>query len=263
MADRRDDYKDDDRSDNNADGALPRRRFLLGAGTAVAAGLATGLQAQNAPGVSTNAQNAPGVSTNAQTAHSTEPVTLLVLTAPEAAFFSAVADSMIPADELTPSGTDCGIVSFIDRQLAGAWGGGAKMYRSGPHRSAKREYGYQLPMTPKEFFSAGIVAANAWTRKTWKKDFDGLAPQQRIDALAALEAGKADLGKLSSRQFFEALLDLVMEGFFADPMYGGNRDKVAWKMVGFPGLPALYANLIVQYRDKRYAPEPKSIADFS
>jgi gluconate 2-dehydrogenase gamma chain len=248
------DCRDDDKSDNNADGALPRRRFLLGAGTAVAAGMAPGLRAQTAPGVSPLAQTGPG---------SAGPETLLVLTAPEAAFFSAAADSMIPADELTPSGTDCGIVNFIDRQLAGAWGGGAKMYRSGPHRSAKREYGYQLPMTPKEFFSAGIVAANAWTRKTWKKDFDRLAPQQRIDALTALEAGKADLGKLSSRQFFEALLNLVMEGFFADPMYGGNRDKVAWKMVGFPGLPALYANLIVQYRDKRYAPEPKSIADFS
>jgi gluconate 2-dehydrogenase gamma chain len=248
MADHRDDG--DEGTGNNAEGALPRRRFLLGAGGAVAAGLAPGLQAQTAP----SAAAAP---------RSAEPETFLALTAPEAAFFSAAADSMIPADELTPSGTDCGIVIFIDRQLAGAWGGGAKMYRNGPHRSARREYGYQLPMTPKEFFSAGIVAANAWTRKTWNRDFDGLAPQQRIDALKALEAGKADLGGLSSRQFFEALIELVMEGFFADPMYGGNRDKVAWKMVGFPGLPALYANLIVQYRDKRYAPEPKSIVDFS
>ena len=246
MADDRSDHK----SDDGADGALPRRRFLLGAGTAMAAGLAPGVHAQAAPAT-------------AAAPRSAEPETFLVLTAPEAAFFSAVADSMIPADELTPSGTDCGVVIFVDRQLAGAWGGGAKMYRSGPHRSAKREYGYQLPMTPKEFFSAGIVADNAWTRKTWNRDFDGLSPQQRIDALKALEAGKADLGRLNGRQFFEALLDLVMEGFFADPMYGGNRDKVAWKMVGFPGLPALYANLIAQYRDKRYAPEPKSIADFS
>lgn len=226
----------------------PRRRFLLGAGTAVAAGLAPAVHAQAALPAS---------------ARSAEPETLLVLTAPEAAFFSAVADAMIPADELTASGTDCGVVSFIDRQLAGAWGGGAKLYRSGPHRSAKREYGYQLSLTPKEFFSAGIVAANAWSRKTWKKDFDGLTTLQRNEALKALEEGKADLGHLSSRQFFEALLELVMEGFFADPMYGGNRNKVSWKLVGFPGLPALYTKLIVTYRDKRYAPEPKSIADFS
>src|SRR5258706_77218 len=128
------DCGDDHGSDEAADGTLARRRFRLGAGTAVAAGLA--------PGVSTNAQAAPG----AASPRGAGPETLLVLTAPEAAFFSAIADAMIPADELTPSGTDCGIVTFIDRQLAGAWGGGAKMYRSGPHRSAKREYCYQLPM---------------------------------------------------------------------------------------------------------------------
>ena len=28
-----------------------------------------------------------------------------------------------------------------------------------------------------------------------------------------------------------------MAGFFSDPVYGGNRDKIAWKMIGFPGLP--------------------------
>ena len=65
------------------------------------------------------------------------------------------------------------------------------------------------------------------------------------------------------RQFFDALLNLVMEGFFADPIYGGNRDKVAWKMIGYPGLPALYANSIDEYRHKRYLVEPRSIADFS
>ena len=224
----------------------PRRRFLLGAGTAVAAGLVPAVDA----GAETPVKRA-------------EPETFQVLTAPEVAFFSAVADCMIPADELTPSGTDCGVVNFIDRQLAGAWGGGAKMYRNGPHQTAKREYGYQLPLTPREFFAAGVVAVNLWTRKTWKKDFDGLGPQLRNEALQALEEGKADLGHLSARQFFEALLELIMEGFFADPMYGGNRGKVAWKLVGFPGLPALYSKLIVTHRDKRYDPEPKSIADFS
>jgi gluconate 2-dehydrogenase gamma chain len=54
-----------------------------------------------------------------------------------------------------------------------------------------------------------------------------------------------------------------MEGFFSDPIYGGNRNKVSWKMIGFPGLPATYANLIEPYRNKRYAVDPQSIADFS
>ena len=85
----------------------------------------------------------------------------------------------------------------------------------------------------------------------------------RDTAEAWLEQGKAEFVDFSSRQFFEALLAITMEGFFADPIYGGNRDKVAWKMVGFPGLPATYANMIEQYRGKRYVAEPQSIADFS
>ena len=63
--------------------------------------------------------------------------------------------------------------------------------------------------------------------------------------------------------FFDALLTLTQEGLFADPMYGGNRNKVAWKMIGFPGLPASYRDEIKTYYNKRYDKEPQSIADFS
>jgi gluconate 2-dehydrogenase gamma chain len=170
---------------------------------------------------------------------------------------------MIPADALSPSGTDCGVVTFIDRQLAGSFGGGAKLYRAGPFRKGKPEHGYQLPLTPREFVGVGIAATNAWVRKVHGKDFHRLTPKEREDALKALEAGKAELGDFDGRQFFDALLNLVMEGFFADPIYGGNRDKVAWKMIGYPGLPALYANSIDEYRHKRYLVDPQSIADFS
>src|SRR5712691_3559077 len=235
--------------DTMTDETLPRRRFLLGAGTAVAAGLAspvpTPAEAQ-AP-----APSAP------------EPEALLTLTASEHAFIVAAVDTMIPADELSPSGSECGVATFIDRQLASAWGGGAKMYRSGPFRKAKPEYGYQLPLTPRQFFAAGIVAANAWTHKVYGKDFDRLAANEREYALKALEQGKADLGDFDAKPFFEALLQITMEGFFADPIYGGNRNKAAWRMIGFPGLPAVYSHLIEQYRNKRYVVEPQSIADFS
>ena len=65
---------------------------------------------------------------------------------------------MIPADELSPSGSDCGCATYIDRQLASAWGGGAKMYRSGPYLKGKPEQGYQLPLTPADFITTGIAA---------------------------------------------------------------------------------------------------------
>ena len=235
------------------DATIPRRKFLLGAGvagTAVAAGLASQAEAQ------TSALSPAPAPAN-------EPVTYLTLSALEAAFLSAVADSMIPADELSPSGTDCGVVVFIDRQLAGSFGGGAKLYRSGPFRKGKPEHGYQLALTPREFVGAGITATNDWVRKVNGKDFHRLSPKEREDALKALEAGKAELGDFDRREFFDALLTLVMEGFLADPIYGGNRNKAAWKMIGYPGLPALYANSIDEYRHKRYLVDPQSIVDFS
>src|SRR6267154_502584 len=146
------------------DDTIARRNFLLGAGTTVAAGLAAPAAAQTP--------------TPAAPATNNEPPPLLILSATEAAFMAAVADTMIPADALSPSGTDCGIVTFVDRQLASAWGGGAKMYRSGPFRKAKPEYGYQLPLTPRQFFAAGIVAANGWTHKVYGKDFDRLTANE-------------------------------------------------------------------------------------
>jgi gluconate 2-dehydrogenase gamma chain len=232
-----------------ADEHIPirRRNFLMGAGTAVAASLAAPVAAE------------------AQTAASAPPDAepLLTLTQTEHAFFVAAADTLIPADNLSPSGSQCGVATFIDRQLAGAYGGGARLYRDGPFTKAKPELGYQLPLNPREFFRAGIVAANDWSRKTYGKDFDRLADADREAALKAMEAGKAEFSGFSSRMFFNALLDLSMEGFFADPIYGGNRDMAAWKMVGYPGLPATYREDIKKYFGKKYDKSPQSIADFS
>jgi gluconate 2-dehydrogenase gamma chain len=233
-----------------AESSIPRRNFLKGAGaagTGVAA-LTTGFETTPAEAATLQAAPAEG---------------WLVLTAEEAAFYSAAADTMIPADELSPSGTDCGIPVFIDRQLASAWGAGAKMYRSGPFHQGLPEQGYQLSLTPRDFFAAGVQAANAWSQQTYGKTFDRLAPGQRIDALKAMEDGNAKFDGFDLKAFFQRLLAITMEGFFSDPLYGGNRNKVSWRMLGFPGLPATYADKIEQYRNKRYVAEPQSIADFS
>jgi gluconate 2-dehydrogenase gamma chain len=244
-----------------ADETIPRRKFLVGAGlvgsglagTAVAAGMAQSPPAE--------AQAPAPAATVAPPAPQAEP--LLLLNETEHAFVAAAVDTIIPADELSPSGSACGCDTYIDRQLASAYGGGAKMYRAGPYVKGKPEQGYQLPLTPAEFFTAGIAAANVWSRKTYGHDFDRLDPDKRIEALKAMEEGKAEFANFSSRAFFARLLAMTMEGFFGDPIYGGNRNKASWKMLGFPGLPATYANVVEEYRDKRYVAEPQSIADFS
>jgi gluconate 2-dehydrogenase gamma chain len=229
---------------------IRRRNFLLGASA-----LATSIT----PIAGTEAQTAPA----AAPAPSDQPEPLLTLTATEHAFFAAAADTMIPADELSPSGSDCGVATFIDRQLAGSYGAGARLYRDGPFAKAKPEFGYQLQLNPREFFRAGISAANDWSRKTYGKDFDRLADADRIAALKAMEGGTAEFAGVSSRGFFEALLQITMEGFFADPIYGGNRNMASWKMVGYPGLPATYREDIKKYFGKKYDKPPHSIADFS
>ncbi|HEX4410732.1 MAG TPA: gluconate 2-dehydrogenase subunit 3 family protein [Xanthobacteraceae bacterium] len=235
---------------------LPRRKFLLGvgvAGSAVVAGLASPpAQAET---------TATAAATPTVTPVEAEP--LLFLNEIQHAFVVAAVDMLIPADELSPSGSDCGCAVYIDRQLASAWGGGAKMYRAGPYFKGKPEQGYQLPLTPAEFFVAGITAANEWSHRTYGHDFDRLPPDKRVEALKAMEEGKADFKNFNAKAFFGRLHAMTVEGFFADPIYGGNRGKVSWKMLGFPGLPATYAQFIDEYRDKRYVADPQSIADFS
>jgi gluconate 2-dehydrogenase gamma chain len=235
---------------------LPRREFLKGAGAGAASGAVAALAAT---GLGQEAQAAPAPAPAVP-----EPEVWLTLNATEAAFIKAAVDTLIPADNLTPSGSDCGVAVFIDRQLAGGFGNGARLYRSGPYFPAKAEHGYQLSLSPRDFFRAGIEETNAWTKKTYGKDFDRLSEGQREEALKALEAGRADFGGgFTSAFFFDQLLQLTMEGFFADPIYGGNKDKVAWKMIGFPGLPASYREEIKTYFGKKYDKAPQSIADFS
>jgi gluconate 2-dehydrogenase gamma chain len=55
----------------------------------------------------------------------------------------------------------------------------------------------------------------------------------------------------------------VIEGLFADPIYGGNRNKAGWRMIGFPGVVAVHQQNILKFRDKKFTAEPRSIADLS
>jgi gluconate 2-dehydrogenase gamma chain len=239
-----------EREEFMVDETIPRRDFLRGAVVGTAA-LATG----NPPPAQAQAPAVASAPADAEAR--------LTLTATEYDFIVAAVDTLIPADELSPSASQCGVAAFIDRQLAGAYGMGARLYRQGPFPKAKPELGYQLSLNPREFFRAGIESANAWTRKTYGKDFDRLAEKEREAALKAMEEDKAPFAGFSSRMFFDALLQITMEGFFSDPMYGGNRDMAGWKMVGYPGLPATYREEIRTYFGKKYDRPPRSIADFS
>jgi gluconate 2-dehydrogenase gamma chain len=187
----------------------------------------------------------------------------LTLTEAEAAFLTAAADTIIPADALSPAASDCGVIDFIDCELAGPYGDGARLYRDGPIAKGKPEHGYQLGLSPREFFRQGIAAAEAWAQARFGKSFAALDEPERQAAFTEIESGEAAFDNFEAREFFDALIAIVMEGFFADPYYGGNRDMAGWKMIGYPGLPADYQHAMEHFRGKRYRPKPRSIGDYA
>ncbi len=230
-----------------------RRAFLTGAGVVGVASASAQVLSPVAP-----AQAQPS-------AQPPEPAGYTYLKPAEAAFVEALVDHMIPKDELTGSGTDIGIATFIDRALAGSWGKGDRLYRQGPWAPGTANQGYQLPLTPAELYRAGIAGSNAYCRKAFGKDFDQCAAEQKETFLKDLSAGKITLeGGLPGRVFFAVFYENVMEGLFADPIYGGNKDKVGWKMIGFPGVMANNAENVKKFNEgQRYPVTPVGIADLS
>ena len=189
-----------------------------------------------------------------------EPRAYMYLTAPEVAFIDAAVARLIPADELGPGAKEAGVTYFIDQQLLGAYGTMAKQYRQGPWAEGTPQQGYQSPLTPQEIYRVAIRETNLHCAGQYGKTFDELAPEQQDLVLRGLDEGTLALASVPARLFFILLLTNTQEGFFADPVYGGNRDKIGWKLVGFPGVAAVYT----EHVDKHGVPyrvEPVSIAD--
>jgi len=232
-----------------------RRDFLKGAVVGGAAAATTSVVTPQ------TAQGAVATSTNAATPAAQG---YSFLNIDEAAFVEALVDHMVPADDLTPSGTDLGIAIFIDRALGGAWGKGDRLYMQGPWKQGAPSQGYQLPLTPAQLYRAGIEATNAHCRKTYGKTFDALDETQREAVLIGVSTAKITFDSgLPVRVFWGTLYQTVMEGMFSDPIYGGNRNKAGWKLIGFPGAIAVHRENVEKYRDRKFPNEPVGIADMS
>ena len=100
----------------------------------------------------------------------------LSLGADEAAFVESMVDAMCPADALTPAGTACGLAVYIDRQLAGDFGRGARRYSDGPWLIGKPEHGPQLPMTPAPTAPARACRQSLAAEQAPTRAFASVAP---------------------------------------------------------------------------------------
>jgi gluconate 2-dehydrogenase gamma chain len=171
-------------------------------------------------------------------------------TADEAALVEAVVDRLIPFDDRGPGGKDAGCAVFIDRQLAGPYGRGDGLYLKPPFMRGMATQGYQMPDAPAARYRAGLKALADYVKTAFVgKSLPQLSSDDQDKVLTGLESGSIALKDVSGTQFFTLLLQNTQEGFFADPIYGGNRDMVGWKLVGFPGTRYDYRDWVERYNE--------------
>lgn len=193
-------------------------------------------------------------------ATATRPAGYVFLTPAEAAFVEAAVARLIPNDELGAGAIEAGVPGFIDNQLAGDYGQATRWYMQGPWRTGEKTQGYQTRMTPAALYRAAIREIDQEVGKAHNNTlFTKLAVADQDAWLGRLEKGDVQLPTADAKTFFTMLLQNTKEGFWSDPIYGGNRDMVGWKLIGFPGARYDHRDFVSHYNE-RYPLPPVGIS---
>lgn len=130
---------------------------------------------------------------------------------------AAFAERLMPGAPDKPGARDAGVLNYIDLALAGAYA------------------------DLQDFYRRGLAQLDVYCRKTYGEPFARLESARQDEVIKALEDGKAaEFSWPTAQVFFNTLRTHTMEGMFADPIYGGNKDFAGWRLVGFPGAQLLF-----------------------
>jgi gluconate 2-dehydrogenase gamma chain len=174
-------------------------------------------------------------------------------------FIEAATARLIPGSPDDPGAIQANVPFFIDLQLAGPYGRADRLYMAGPWAHGTEQQGYQSKYTPAQLYRKAIASIDDHCRNEFQgKPYAALTPEQQDQVLHELDDDKIELGDVSASGFFSMLWQNTQEGFLSDPMYGGNRDFVGWKLIGFPGPRYNYTEEITQY-GKPYPAPPVGI----
>jgi len=123
------------------------------------------------------------------------------LTPEEAKELEAVCDRIIPSDDEGPGAKEAGAIFFIDYVLT--------HYEPDSHAKIRN-------------------ALSDYAKDASPKLFSELAAEQQIEILT----------KHEKTEEFDLIRSYTIFGFVGDPSYGGNRDDMGWKYIGFenPGM---------------------------
>ena len=207
----------------------------------------------------------------------------------QAAIIAAAAARIIPTDDLGPGASEAGVVYFIDRQLSSEYGFRGIRYVAGPYATEPEStQGDQSKLSYRERYRLGIKSMDEYAIQKFQSGFVSLTPEQQDEILTDFQNGRpsgfggnvyttvpyqgavapATVEVLSPGQvsqsaqaFFSMLRTHVLAGFFADPIHGGNRDMVGWRMIGYPGAQAGYQNEIANY-GQPFTGEPMGLAQW-
>lgn len=157
----------------------------------------------------------------------------------------AITARLIPSDDSGPGAREANVTTFIDRQLGGYYGRGERWYMEGPFPEPLDTQGYQGSYAPAALWREGLAALEEYCRTTHDgRSFAELDETTQDDVLSLLADGKISFDTVDAKQFFDFVHEMTIEGFFSDPIYGGNHDMVGWRLVGFPGARYDYRDFI-------------------
>jgi gluconate 2-dehydrogenase gamma chain len=176
------------------------------------------------------------------------PDAYMFFTEREASTVSAMAERIIPADSTGPGATDADVIVYIDRALAGYGRNLQRLYRRGViainrlagENSAGKTF-FELPIAKQNELLTRLAD---WLFSTTRADI-GVRPE----------------GWTLLAEFFGAVRLHTIEGMFCDPMYGGNRDCLGWKLIGFPGAQWGYSAEQMKLGFDAATIPPKTLAD--
>jgi gluconate 2-dehydrogenase gamma chain len=193
-----------------------RRAFLLR--TAVGAGAAAGAALVPDAFAQSPAPATPAAIPVVDHAHAAGGGYGTFLNAEYAATVEAFTERLMPGAPGMAGARDAGVRNYIDLALAGAYS------------------------DMQDFYRRGLAALDGYCRATHGQPFVQLTAAKQDDVLKAMDEGKATGFTWPSAQaFFNTLRTHTIEGMFADPVYGGNKDFAGWRLVGFPGAQPVFS----------------------